>query len=80
MIWWQEFAQAAKTAKPGRKCQLCRQRPAVHAMQYMDGPNKPPTFVRPGYHYRGWKVTKVCDECKQSIERGETPQKGENDE
>lgn len=48
-------------------CKRCNKREAIWAMQYMDGPNKPPSFSFLGSHYRGYKVTKVCDPCRQSI-------------
>ncbi len=46
------------------KCQLCRQRPAEWAMQYL-GEDRP-TFYRLGWHARGFKVVKVCEQCRQA--------------
>lgn len=67
VAFWNEFTNP--DAKPGHvpKCQVCKQNEAIWAMQYMDGPDKPPVFMCPGWHYRGWKVTKVCDECKDRL-------------
>lgn len=48
------------------KCQLCRKNEAVWSMQYIA--EDKPTFAVPGWHYRGFKVTKVCDECQKVIE------------
>ena len=45
------------------KCQLCKINEAEWAMQFI-GEDKP-TFSFLGSHYRGFAVTKVCDECKE---------------
>ena len=45
------------------KCQVCKRNEAIWAMQYI-GEDRP-TFSTLGSHYRGFKVTKVCDECKE---------------
>jgi len=47
------------------KCQLCKTDPAEWAMQYIG--EDTPTFTTLGSHYRGFRVTKVCDHCKQSL-------------
>jgi hypothetical protein len=44
------------------KCQLCRLNEALWAMQYIDGEF---TFTLLGSHYRGSRVVKVCDACKE---------------
>ena len=45
------------------RCQLCLQNEAMWAMQYV-GDDKP-TFTLLGSHYRGFRVVKVCDACKE---------------
>jgi len=47
-------------------CQLCKIAYAGWAMQYMDGPDKPPICIALGSHYRGYRVIKVCWECAQA--------------
>lgn len=44
------------------KCQICRFDQAEWAMQFV-GEDRP-TFTTPGNHYRGFRVTKVCDGCR----------------
>lgn len=46
-------------------CQKCERREAIWALQYIA--SSEPSFSRLGYHYRGFKVTKICDECFQQI-------------
>lgn len=45
------------------KCQLCKRDEAIWAMQYIG--EDTPTFTTLGSHYRGFRVTKVCDDCKE---------------
>lgn len=45
------------------KCQLCRERRASWAMQYVAEDR--PSFYRLGSHIRGFRVYKVCSECKE---------------
>ena len=52
------------------KCQVCKARHAVWAMQYIA--EDKPTFSTLGSHYRGFHVTKICDDCKESIQEKET--------
>lgn len=44
------------------KCQICKTNEAAWALQYIGDPE--PTFSRLGSHYRGFHVTKVCDDCR----------------
>jgi hypothetical protein len=44
------------------KCQLCKVRPALWAMQFIG--DAAPSFYSLGWHMRGFSVTKVCDECR----------------
>lgn len=48
------------------KCQLCKSNDALYAMQFV-GEDRP-SFYRFGYHIRGFKVTKVCEPCKEKAE------------
>lgn len=47
------------------KCQICKQREAIHYLQYID--SDVPTFYRPGFHIRGFSIFKVCDKCADAI-------------
>ena len=46
-----------------RRCEICKEREAIWAMQYVG--EDTPTFSTLGSHYRGFRVVKVCDECKE---------------
>lgn len=46
-------------------CQRCKQRPAVWAVQDVAGEF---TVTTLGSHYRGFKVVKMCDECKTVVQ------------
>ena len=54
-------------------CEVCKtlgseeRREAIWAMQFIDGGAKRPTFTTLGSHYRGTRMRKVCDDCKQFI-------------
>lgn len=48
------------------KCQRCKVRPAVWAVQNIAGEVSVTTL---GSHYRGFPVVKVCDECKDTATR-----------
>ncbi|MHA2428653.1 MAG: hypothetical protein ACXADB_11580 [Candidatus Hermodarchaeia archaeon] len=52
------------------KCKRCKKREAFWAMQYVASDR--PTFTRPGNHYRGFKVVKVCDPCRIKIQAEDT--------
>ena len=47
------------------KCQICKEKEAVYAMQYI-GDDKP-VFYSIGWHIRGFQVTKVCEDCRISL-------------
>lgn len=47
-------------------CQICKTNEAIWAAQYIEGDE--PTFSFLGSHYRGFKMVKVCDECKEKPE------------
>ena len=47
------------------KCQQCGKRPAVWAVQDIAGELAISTL---GNHYRGFRVTKLCDECKDMVQ------------
>ena len=47
------------------RCQVCHQNEAIWAMQYVG--EDTPTFSTLGSHYRGFRVTKVCDGCREHI-------------
>ena len=49
-----------------RKCERCEQRPAEWALQYI-GDDRP-TFTTLGSHYRGFRLTKLCDLCKEALQ------------
>jgi hypothetical protein len=49
------------------KCQNCHEHEAIWAMQFVG--QDTPTYSRLGSHYRGFRVTKLCDECKRAGER-----------
>ena len=44
-----------------RKCELCHEREAVYAMQYIAGIT--PNLYTLGSHVRGFQITRVCAEC-----------------
>ena len=46
------------------KCQICRKAEAIWAYQDVAGET---SFTSLGSHYRGFKVTKVCDHCRAQI-------------
>jgi len=48
------------------KCQLCKTDEALWAAQDLPG-NDGLSFTLLGSHYRGYLVTKVCDECKNGL-------------
>ena len=50
---------------PPTKCQVCRQREGVYAMQYVDGER--PTFYRIGEHERALRFTRLCAECADML-------------
>ena len=50
------------------KCQICKTNEAIYAMQHIA--EETPTFTTLGSHYRGFKVTKTCDSCRQKITEG----------
>ena len=45
-------------------CQICRKAEAIWAYQDVAGET---SFTSLGCHYRGFKVTKVCDHCRTQI-------------
>jgi hypothetical protein len=47
------------------KCQRCRQLPAIWALQYV-GDDRPSVSLL-GSHYRGFRVTKLCGACKDTV-------------
>jgi len=47
-------------------CQICKENEAIWAMQFI-GEDKPMFYVL-GWHIRGFRATKVCDECKEREE------------
>ena len=51
------------------KCKLCREREAEWAWQPFGPDEEVASFSFLGSHYRGFPVIKVCDPCKQDIER-----------
>jgi len=53
------------------KCQRCKKQEAVWAMQVIPGNDGVPSFTLLGNHYRGSPVVKVCDDCKERVQRGE---------
>ena len=44
------------------RCQACKKRQAIYAAQFIG--EDVPTFSLLGSHYRGFKVIKVCEVCK----------------
>lgn len=48
-----------------RKCKVCKTNEAEWIMQYVG--EDTPSFTLPGYHYRGFPTTPVCDDCKNRI-------------
>lgn len=48
------------------KCQLCKQHEAIWAMQDLPG-NDHLSFYTLGSHIRGFRVTKVCDKCRDTM-------------
>ena len=52
-----------------RACESCKQRLAEWAVQYV-GADKP-TVTTLGSHYRGFKVLRICDKCKEDLVKQE---------
>jgi len=51
------------------KCQECKKNEAEYAKQYIASDE--PTYSTLGSHYRGFKVVKVCEDCKNASEQKE---------
>jgi hypothetical protein len=51
-----------------KKCEICKRNTADYYMQFI-GEDKP-SFYRAGYHIRGFKIVKICDDCRFDIEKG----------
>jgi hypothetical protein len=51
--------------KKTQKCQICKEKEAEYAMQYI-GSDKP-SFYSLGWHIRGFRVTKVCEDCRKKV-------------
>ena len=51
------------------KCHICEDGEAIWAMQNIADDEL--TFTTLGSHYRGFKVVKVCDECKDALQNPE---------
>lgn len=49
-------------------CQVCHHDPAIHAWQPF-GPDSTSFLAEMGWHYRGFPVIKVCEECAMIIRR-----------
>jgi len=52
------------------KCQVCKVNQAEWAWQPFGPGESVLSFTAIGWHYRGFPVVKVCDECKRTIEIG----------
>lgn len=61
--------QRAAMSRSKKLCQFCGVNRADWYMQYVG--SDAPTYCIPGWHYRGFPTTPICDECKQQIERAE---------
>lgn len=48
-----------------RLCEVCHEREAIWAAQFVG--EDTPSFYTLGGHIRGFKVTRVCDECKEAM-------------
>lgn len=59
-----EVTRMRRSTRPPM-CQVCKQREAVYAMQYIG--EEEPSFYRLGYHIRGFTMTKVCAECAELL-------------
>lgn len=46
-----------------RKCEICGEREAAWAVQFVS--DETPTFTLLGSHYRGYRLLRVCDACKE---------------
>lgn len=46
------------------KCEVCDKAEAVYGVQFVSEPS--PTFSLLGHHYRGCKMLKVCDQCRDA--------------
>lgn len=57
------------------KCRICKNEEALWSWQPL-GPaeDSRETFTAPGFHYRGFPVIPVCDDCKQNIQGGDEVQ------
>jgi|GEM_PF-4747168 len=47
------------------KCEICKQKESDYAMQYIA--SDMPSFYSLGWHIRGFKVIKVCNDCRKKI-------------
>jgi len=45
-------------------CQICKKEPVTWYVQDIAGEL---TASLPGWHYRGFHITKVCDQCKEDM-------------
>ncbi len=57
------------------KCRVCKEREAEWSWQpFGPAEDSRETFTVPGWHYRGFAVIPVCDQCKKRIQAGATVQ------
>ena len=57
---------ARKGAGRKPRCAYCENE-AIWAMQFIS--SEMPSFSRLGSYYRGFKVVKVCDDCKEHLKK-----------
>jgi hypothetical protein len=50
-----------------KKCEVCQMRESVWYGQQMEGPNEKLSYAAPGWHYRGFAIHPMCDECWQIL-------------
>jgi hypothetical protein len=57
-----------------KRCKVCGQLVAFGYSWQPCGPSDSSrdNFAYPGWHYRGFPVVFICEDCKERIERGDT--------
>ncbi|HUT15487.1 MAG TPA: hypothetical protein VMY98_04505 [Anaerolineae bacterium] len=55
-----------------RKCRVCKEREAEWSWQpFGPAESSAETFATPGWHYRGFAVIPICDDCKDRVQMGD---------
>lgn len=52
------------------KCAICHLKRSDIIWQPFGPDESPLLFVRPGYHYRGFRCVHICSDCEAKIKKG----------